>query len=76
MHPFREGAGVFDAVLGERGVAADLLGEVVLALPVAGEADGLGGGVEVHDEGGDAPGEVAENLVENHLLAAVDRVCV
>mmetsp|Transcript_62199 Transcript_62199/g.166907 ORF Transcript_62199/g.166907 Transcript_62199/m.166907 type:complete len:214 (+) Transcript_62199:97-738(+) len=74
VHVLREGGGIVTAVRRERRVAADLLVQVVLALPVPGEEDLLRVGVQVHDEGGDAAREVAEDLVEHHLLAAVHRL--
>ena len=62
---------VLPAELGEVGVAADAVLEVVLGLAVAREVDGLGLGVQVHHEGHDRRGEVAAHVVRDVALPVV-----
>lgn len=62
---------VLPAELGEVGVAADAVLEVVLGLAVAREVDGLGLGVQVHHEGDDRRGEVAAHVVRDVALPVV-----
>lgn len=62
---------VLPAEVGEVGVAADAVLEVVLGLAVASEVDGLRLGVQVHHEGNDRRGEVAAHVVGDVALPVV-----